>query len=123
MASRFEGEGLRGLGRPTEAAAAFRRSVASYERVGEVGPLNLYHMTCSQAGLASLAGVPGSGVAEADRRAEADRAMVVLRRTIDAGNRNVANLRVNPALDPLRGRDDFRLLMLDLAFPASPFVP
>ena len=28
----------------------------------------------------------------------------------------------DPSLDPLRGRDDFRVLMLDLAFPANPFA-
>ena len=30
--------------------------------------------------------------------------------------------RTEPALDVLRGRDDFRLLMLDLAMPADPFA-
>ncbi len=27
------------------------------------------------------------------------------------------------ALDPLRGRDDFKLLMIDCAMPAQPFAP
>jgi hypothetical protein len=27
------------------------------------------------------------------------------------------------ALDPLREREDFRLLMMELAFPADPFAP
>jgi len=32
-------------------------------------------------------------------------------------------VRIESALDPLRSRDDFRLLMMDLAFPAEPFTP
>jgi hypothetical protein len=37
--------------------------------------------------------------------------------------RNRAAYRHEPALAPLRGRDDFRLLMMDLAFPAQAFAP
>jgi hypothetical protein len=29
---------------------------------------------------------------------------------------------IEDALDPLRGRDDFRLLLMDLALPADPFA-
>jgi hypothetical protein len=36
--------------------------------------------------------------------------------------RNPDIFRSEDALDPLRGRDDFRLLMLDLAFPAEAFA-
>jgi hypothetical protein len=38
------------------------------------------------------------------------------------GYRNPAQYRYEPALARLRGRDDFRLLLLDLAFPADPFA-
>jgi hypothetical protein len=31
--------------------------------------------------------------------------------------------RTESPLDPLRNRPDFRLLMLDLAFPTQPFAP
>jgi hypothetical protein len=33
----------------------------------------------------------------------------------------VAAYRHEPALGPLRGRDDFQVLMMDLAMPANPF--
>jgi hypothetical protein len=36
--------------------------------------------------------------------------------------RDVDAFRTETALDPLRERDHFRLLMLDLAFPTQPFV-
>jgi hypothetical protein len=30
--------------------------------------------------------------------------------------------RYEPSLSPLRGRDDFQLLLMDLAMPADPFA-
>ena len=38
------------------------------------------------------------------------------------GQRSLGAFRTEDALDPLRGRDDFRLLMMDLAMPADPFA-
>ena len=38
------------------------------------------------------------------------------------GYRHYNEFRTDPALHPLRDRDDFRLLMLDLAFPNHPFA-
>jgi hypothetical protein len=35
--------------------------------------------------------------------------------------RDLARCRYEPALAPLRRRDDFGLLLLDLAFPDDPF--
>ncbi len=45
-----------------------------------------------------------------------------LRRAVAIGYRNPARYRYEPALAPLCGRDDFRLLLLDLDFPADPFA-
>jgi eukaryotic-like serine/threonine-protein kinase len=53
---------------------------------------------------------------------EADRAMHLLRRAGEAGYRNSAEMRIETALDRLRIRPDFQLLMIDLAFPAQPFA-
>ena len=36
------------------------------------------------------------------------------------GYRNTNAYRTEDALDPLRGREDFKLLMMDLTFPAEP---
>ena len=46
--------------------------------------------------------------------------MALLRRAIAIGYRNPRPFRNEPALEPLRDRDDFRLLLLDLSFPADP---
>ena len=48
--------------------------------------------------------------------------MADLRRAVDTGYRDAAEFRREPALDPLRGRDDFRLIMMDVAFPEQPFA-
>ena len=53
---------------------------------------------------------------------EADAAMALLRKAAGMGYRGADAYRTEDALDPLRGRDDFRLLMMDLAMPAEPFV-
>jgi hypothetical protein len=52
----------------------------------------------------------------------ADHAMVALRRAVDAGYRDTRALDSNHDLDRLRDRNDFRLLIMDLAFPAEPFA-
>jgi hypothetical protein len=52
----------------------------------------------------------------------ADRAIDDLRRAVATGHRNLQLYRYEPAPGPLRDRDDFRLLILDLAFPADLFA-
>jgi hypothetical protein len=52
---------------------------------------------------------------------QAEKSMAVLRQAVAMGYRNPDAYRTESALDPLRGRDDFRLLMMDLAMPADPF--
>ncbi len=48
--------------------------------------------------------------------------MAILRQAVADGYRGVDLLSVEPGLSPLRGRDDFRLMMTDLAFPFEPFA-
>jgi hypothetical protein len=38
------------------------------------------------------------------------------------GYRNRDAFRTEAALGPLRGREDFRLMMMDLAMPVAPFA-
>jgi hypothetical protein len=72
--------------------------------------------------LAAAAGRDGSGQSTALASGLADRAIDGLRRAAAMGYRNAAQYRYEPALGALRCRDDFRLLLLDLAFPADPFA-
>ncbi len=82
-----------------------------------------FEAACGRAMLAGLAGAPGSGVSAADGQAEADRAMGLLHRAIAMGFRARDAIRTEPALGPIRDRDDFRLMMMDLDFPDHPLGP
>jgi hypothetical protein len=51
-----------------------------------------------------------------------DRAMDALRLAVANGFRDLDRMRGATGLDPLRARDDFRLLLLDIALPSEPFA-
>ncbi len=78
---------------------------------------------CAHAALAGLAGQAGSGVPAEERLPEAKRSMALLHQAVAMGYANVDAYRNEDALDPLRDRDDFRLLIADLVMPAEPFTP
>ena len=80
-------------------------------------------MGCCHATLAGLAGRVGAGVSAAEGQAEADQAMALIRKSVGMGYRDATVLRTDSALDPLRDRPDFQLMMMDLVFPTEPFVP
>jgi len=67
--------------------------------------------------------MPGSGLSADEARPEGDRAMMMLRRAVAAGYRNLRQMRGDKDLDPIRSRPDFQMLMLDVAFPDRPFAP
>jgi eukaryotic-like serine/threonine-protein kinase len=114
--ARFAAGDLRG------ASANWRRAVALYETVPDLNPEgNLAYAGC-HAGLSTLAGLPGTQVPAGDRDAEADRAMSLLRRAVEMGYRDAQSYRTDPALEGLRDRDDFRLLLMDLVFPTEAFA-
>jgi hypothetical protein len=48
--------------------------------------------------------------------------MASLRKAVGMGFRTFDDFRTEDALDPLRSRDDFKPLMMDLAMPAEPFA-
>ena len=59
----------------------------------------------------------------ADKKQEyADQAMELLRKALKAGFQDAANMKKDTDLDPLRGRDDFKQLLAELAkkAPAQP---
>jgi serine/threonine-protein kinase len=113
---------LRDLGDPAGATADARRAVRLSEGLPPRTVRYLFEKACSHATLAGLAGRAGSGVTAAEGEAAAARAMHWLRRAVAVGYRNANEVRGESALDPLRSRDDFRLLMMDLAFPTDPFA-
>ncbi len=105
------------------ASADWRRAIALYKTVPVHDGECLFFYACCHALLSSVAGLPGTGMSDSARDAEADRAMALLLRAAEVGYVAPYAYRNEPALDPLRGRADFLLLMLDLAFPKDSFAP
>jgi eukaryotic-like serine/threonine-protein kinase len=79
-------------------------------------------LACCHAGLAGVAGTPGSGFAAAEGADQAEKAMDVLSLVVRLGYRNADAYRNETGLDPLRNRPDFQVLMMDLVFPAEAFT-
>jgi hypothetical protein len=48
--------------------------------------------------------------------------MSLLHKAVAMGYRDLDRFRTEDALDPLRSRGDFQLLLMDLAMPADPFA-
>jgi hypothetical protein len=110
------------LGDAAGAAVAARRALLLCDGRGPRSVEHLFETACCHAMMAGLAGRAGSGVSEAEGEKEAGRSMEWLRRAAAIGYRNVHSYRTADVLDPLRSRDDFKLLMMDLAMPGDPFT-
>jgi serine/threonine-protein kinase len=112
-------------GHPAEAVKDYRDAIATLEGLESKFETKLtldqYQLACDHARLAQLAGAVDSGLSAAEGPAELDRAMECLCAAVAAGFRDLAHIRTDPDLDPLRARTDFQLLMMDLAFPDEPF--
>jgi serine/threonine-protein kinase len=113
------GLALRALGDPAGAAADARRAVALFDALPSRSGEQWFQFASSRAALSGLA---GSRVSAAEAVTEADTAMTLLHKAVGMGYRNPAAYRTEDALDPLRTRDDFKLLMMDLAMPERPFA-
>jgi hypothetical protein len=101
-------------GDPTGSATAWRQALAFFD--GQTSPSAdqmLYRAGC-HACLSELSLQPGSGVSAEEGSAESDRAMHWLRQAVTAGFANPDIYRNESALDPIRDREDFKTLMLEL---------
>jgi eukaryotic-like serine/threonine-protein kinase len=112
----------RAVGDYAGAAADARRSVELFGAVPLRSGEQWFLSACADAALAGLAFCDGSGVSAARATSEAEAAAARLHKAIDAGYRNPVTYRTNDALDPLRDRPDFKLLMMDLAMPSEPLA-
>jgi tetratricopeptide (TPR) repeat protein len=119
---RHRGVVMQRLGRPTDAVGDFRQSITKLKELADPSRLNLYELACAQSSLAGVSLEAGSGLSTVEGQAAAEAAMATLRRARGAGWHGLAELRSDPSLAPLRSRPDFRLLMMDLAFPTNPFA-
>jgi eukaryotic-like serine/threonine-protein kinase len=124
LAENYFNRGLarRALGDPAGAAADARRSLELYAAKRSRSDKQWFFSACLNAALAGLSSQAGSGVSAAEGDEAAARAIGMLHKAVGMGYRSAGVFRTEDALDPLRGRDDFRLLLLDLGFPADPFA-
>jgi eukaryotic-like serine/threonine-protein kinase len=104
------------------AAAAWKRACAHYDGSESLDGEETFLRACCHGDLAGLVGRPGSGVSAAEGADQAEKAMTLLRQAVKMGYRNPDAYRTESALDPLRNRPDFRVLMMELSFPAQPFA-
>ena len=110
-------------GHVADAVEAYRKALAMWEKLPSPTPIDHYNAACGHARLAGIANLPGSGFSAGEGASEADRAVLRLRRAVDRGYRDLAVMRNDSDLDPLRSRQDFQLLMMDMAMPEKPFAP
>ena len=94
------------------------------ERLSTLQPsgYNLYNLACFRSLLSGIAAQPGSGLTAAEVGSLGEQAVETLRRAVAAGLQDVAFMRRDTDLDPLRSRPDFQMFMMDLAFPDEPFA-
>ncbi len=78
-------------------------------------------MACELSLCLRLTGAGAAGETAAQDRC-ARWAIDALQQAVAAGYRDIAHMRVDTDLDPLRGREGFRLMMMDLAFPSNPLA-
>ena len=104
------------------AVAEARKAVALYNGLPSRSVEECYELACCHTTLAAAAGRERSQISAVDGAAEADQGMNLLRQAVADGYRNTDAIRKEAALDPLRGRLDFQLLMMDVALPNDPFA-
>jgi eukaryotic-like serine/threonine-protein kinase len=104
------------------ADADARRAVTLFEGLPSRDGREWFALACARATLAAAAGRGRARTSTLLAPGLADQAMTDLRQAAAAGWRNPAAYRYEPALGLLRDREDFKLLMMDLAMPAEPFA-
>ena len=105
------------------AVADARRAVELLEGLPSRDGGQWFGLACARATLSAAAGRDGPGPSAGEAPGPADRAMDDLRRAAAMGWRNPAEYRYEPALGPLRARDDFRRADARPGLPGRPVRP
>jgi serine/threonine protein kinase/WD40 repeat protein len=109
----FLSAALRNAHRPAEALASLKEARQVLEAIRQPSFVDLYNLACAYSNLTTLVEPGAAPPTAAERAALADRAMATLRRSLAAGMKNFALMDRDHDLDPLRGRPDFRALLLE----------
>jgi tetratricopeptide (TPR) repeat protein len=116
------GQAHRADGDVAAATAVWTRAIALIEEVSDPSGEQVFVHACCHAGLASVTALAGVTVSAANPGTEISRTMALLRQAAGLGYRDLKTYRTETALDPVRSRPDFLLLMMDLAMPPDPFA-
>jgi eukaryotic-like serine/threonine-protein kinase len=111
-----------GAGRTAEAMLTLRRAIAIGAGIRSNYGEGFYFLAGCHALLGGIAGESGSSPSAEAGRVALKQGMEALRLAVAAGYRPVDWMRRDPDLDSLRQRPDFKLLMMDVEFPAEPFA-
>jgi serine/threonine-protein kinase len=122
-ALRRRGQALGAGGDLAGAAADIRRALGVLDALEWRRAEELFEAACCHAALSGLSGQSAAGISAADGKDEAARAVGLLRQAFGMGYRDANAFRTEAALDLLRAREDFRLLIMDIDVPAEPFAP
>jgi eukaryotic-like serine/threonine-protein kinase len=117
------GTAFQASGRPTDAVANYRQSIAILEGLKKPRALDFYDMACGHSLISGAAANAGSGVTAAEGNAEAELAVAGLRKAFEAGYSNLVWVRTGDKdLNPIRSRPDFQALLMDVSMPVEPFA-
>jgi hypothetical protein len=103
---------LLAAGRASEAVPLSRQAAEAWEKLNRSDPASLYRAASFRAICASaLRTADNSTASTRDADREVDRAIGWLKKAIDAGFKNVPQMKRDPHLQSLRERDDFKNLL------------
>jgi eukaryotic-like serine/threonine-protein kinase len=110
-------------GRPADAVAHFRKSIALLEGLKKPRALDFYDTACCHSLISAAPAQAGSGMSAAESAAEAELAVAGVRKAVEAGYLNLVWVRSgDPDLNPIRSRPDFQALVMDMSMPVEPFA-
>ena len=98
-----------------EASDVSRKALALFERIDKEGLAKPYDIACIRSLSSDLVRSTGKDPAAVERsRRLADQAMEALRQAVNGGYRDLAWIEIDPDLDPLRSRDDYKALIAEI---------
>ena len=107
---------------PAMATASLDRARLVLDQSAQEEPSLRYDLAAEYARLIGPTTASTTPDSDAARQRCASHALAALRRLIVAGYRDRQRIESDPAFDGIRGHPVFQSLMLDLAFPSSPFA-